>query len=147
MWLKKFMNDNNSESFAAYFAKPFTLKSSPQQCRKIMCFGILSTVKPIGSMKTWSKSSCTLFMKYRIEIIDNSRCRYSQIINAWSEVYRACRHIPGFHRFTQHWWSSDRWKVANFEFSKLIKKKNCFQLVEKHLEKENIWTLGMLFIV
>ena len=92
----------NSDSFVAPFAKQFTQKPSPQECREIMSFGILSTVNPIGSMKTWGKLSCTLCMKERIEIIDNSRRRYSRIINACSEVYGACRHIPGFHRFTQH---------------------------------------------
>ena len=99
---QKVANDKNSDSFAAHFAKHFTQKSSPQQCREIMSFGILSTVNPIGSMKTWVKLSCTLCMKERIEIIDNSRHRYSRIINVCSEVYGVCRHIPIFHRFTQH---------------------------------------------
>ena len=62
---QKIMNDKNLDSFAAHFAKHFTQKPSPQQCRKIMSFGILSTVNPIGSMKTWGKSSCTLCMKER----------------------------------------------------------------------------------
>ena len=79
-----------------------------------MSFDILSTVNPIGSMKTWGKSSCTLYMKQRIEIIDNSRRRYSRIIIACLEVYVASRHIPRFNRFTQHWWSSDRWKSREF---------------------------------
>ena len=72
---QKFVNNKNSDSFAAHFAKHFTQKPSPQECRKIMSFDILSTVNPIGSMKTWGKSSCTLCMKERIEIIDNSRRR------------------------------------------------------------------------
>ena len=36
-------------------------------------------------------------------------------------------------------------KVVNFEFSKLTKKKDGFQLVKKILEKENITTLGRVF--
>ena len=63
---QKVANNKNSDSFAAHFAKHFTQKPSPQQCREIMSFGILSTVSPIGSMKTWGKSSCTLFIKERI---------------------------------------------------------------------------------
>ena len=66
------MNDNNSNSFAAHFAKHFTQKPSSQQCPKIMSFDILYTVNPIGSMKTCGKSACTIWMKERIEIIDNS---------------------------------------------------------------------------
>ena len=99
---QKVANNKNSDSFAAHFAKHFTQKLGPQECREIMSFGILSTVNPKGSIKTWVKSSCTLCMKERIEIIDNSRRRYSRIINACSEVYGACRLFPIFHRFTQH---------------------------------------------
>ena len=36
-------------------------------------------------------------------------------------------------------------KVVNFEFSKLTKKKDGFQLVKKILEKENITTLERFF--
>ena len=69
---QKVANNKNSDSFAAHSAKHFIQKPSPQECRKIMSFDILTTVNPIGSMKTWGKLSCTLFMKERIEIIDNS---------------------------------------------------------------------------
>ena len=66
-------NNKNSKSFTAHFAKHFTQKPSPQQCRKIMSLDIISTINPIGSMKTWGNSLCTLCMKETIEIIDNSR--------------------------------------------------------------------------
>ena len=111
---QKVANNKNSDSFAAHFAKHFTQKPRPQECCETMSFDIISTVNPIGPMKTWGKSSCTLCMKERIEIIDNSRRSYSRIINACSEVYWECLHIPRFHRFTQHWWSSDRWKGREF---------------------------------
>ena len=74
---QKVANDNNSDSFAAPFAKHFTQKPSPQQCREIMSFGIPSTVNPITSMKKWGKASCPLCMKERTEIIYNSQRRYS----------------------------------------------------------------------
>ena len=79
---QKVTNNKNSDYFAAHFAKHFTQKPSPQEYREIMSFGILYTVKPMGSMKTWGKSSCTLCMKEIIEIIENSLHRYSRIINA-----------------------------------------------------------------
>ena len=66
------MNHKNSDPFSAHFTKKFKQKPSPQQCHKIMSFGILSTVNYIGSMKTRGKSFCTLCMKERIYIIDNS---------------------------------------------------------------------------
>ena len=70
---QKVMNDNNSDSFTAHYASHFIQKPSPQQCRKIMSLDIISTINPIGSMKTWGNSLCTLCMKETIEIIDNSR--------------------------------------------------------------------------
>ena len=36
-------------------------------------------------------------------------------------------------------------KVVNFEFSKLTKKKNCFQLINIIFENENITTPGKVF--
>ena len=60
---QKVANNKNLDSFADHFAKHFTRKPSPQECREIMSFDIISTVNPIGSMKTWGKSSCTLCMK------------------------------------------------------------------------------------
>ena len=57
---QKVVNNKNLDSFSAHFAKHFTQKPSPQQCRKIMSFDILSTVNHMGSMKTWGKSFCTL---------------------------------------------------------------------------------------
>ena len=60
---QKVTNDKNLDSFAARFTKHFTQKPSPQQCRKIVSFGILYTVNPIVSMKTCGKLYCTLCMK------------------------------------------------------------------------------------
>ena len=57
------MTKNNSEFFAANFAKKITQKQSSKQCRNIMSLGILSTVNPNTSIKTWVKSSCTVSMK------------------------------------------------------------------------------------
>ena len=108
---------------------------SPQECRKIMSFDIISTVNPIGSMKTRGKSSCTQCMKERIEIIDNLRHMYSRIINTCSEVYRACRHIPRFHRFIQHWWSSDGWKIREFRIFQIDQKEKLFPADRTNFEK------------
>ena len=99
---QKGANDKNSNSFAAHFANNIMQKPNPQQCRKIMSFGILQMVKPIGSMKTWSNLCCTLYMKEKIEMIEKLQRKYNQNTNACSKVYGAGRHIPIFHRFTQH---------------------------------------------
>ena len=59
----KVINNKNSDSFASHFAKIFTQKPSPQQCRKSISFKILSMVNSIGLIKTWGKLSCTLCTK------------------------------------------------------------------------------------
>ena len=69
---QKVQRDKNSNTFAAHFAHHFDQKPTLQQCREIMKFEILSKVNPIGSMKTWSKDSCTLRMKERLEIVSRS---------------------------------------------------------------------------
>ena len=46
--VQRVVNDKNSDSFDAHFAKHLTKKPSPQQCREIMSFDILYTVNPIG---------------------------------------------------------------------------------------------------
>ena len=96
------MHDKNSDSFAAHFAKHFIQKPSPQKCCDIMYFKILSTLYPIDLMKTWGGSSCTLCMKDKIEIVENSRIRFSGLINACSEVYGSYCNITILYRFTQH---------------------------------------------
>ena len=60
---QKVQHDKNPDTFAALFAQHYDQNPTPQQCREIMKFEILSKVNPIGSMKTWSKSSCKLRMK------------------------------------------------------------------------------------
>ena len=133
---QKVTNDKNLDYFAAHFAKHFTQKPSPQQCCKIMSFGIPYTVNPIYSMKTCGKLSCTLCTKEIVEIIDNLQRRYSQIINAFSEVYWACLHIPRFHRFTQNWWYSDRWKSCEFQIFQIwLKRKYVSSWLRKNWKR------------
>ena len=112
------LHDNNSDSFATHFAKKFTLKPIPQQCHKIMSFGIISTVNHISSIKTWGKLSWTLCTKERIKIIYNWKRTFGWLINTWPESYTECRHIPILHRFTRNWWYPDSWNNRDFKLFK-----------------------------
>ena len=69
---QKLQHNRNSDTFAAHFAQNFEQKTTPQQCREINKFEILSKVNSTGSMKNWSKSSCTLCMKEILEIFIRS---------------------------------------------------------------------------
>ena len=66
---QKSQYNNNSDSFAAHLTQYFR-KTSPQKCRTIRPFDIISMKKAIFFMKTWGKSSCTIFTKEIIEIIN-----------------------------------------------------------------------------
>ena len=99
---QKVQCDKTPDSFAAHFAQHFNQKLTPQQCREILIFRILSTVNPIGPMKNWSKSSFTLCKKGSLEIISRSRCSHGKPINTCSEVYGACCHDPRFHGFIRN---------------------------------------------
>ena len=57
-----------SDTVAAHLTWNFE-KLNPQQCREIMIFEIISTLKYISFVNIWGKSSCMLYMKYRLEII------------------------------------------------------------------------------
>ena len=48
---QKLHHDKNSDSFADHFAQHFKQKPTPQQCREIMKFEMLSKVNPIGSRR------------------------------------------------------------------------------------------------
>ena len=50
---KKVVNNKNSDSFAAHFAKTFTQKPSQQECREIKSFDIISTVNPIVEIRSF----------------------------------------------------------------------------------------------
>ena len=81
---QKFMHNNNLDCFYAQLASKITQTPSPLQCHEIIFFLIISTVNPIGLMKTWGKLSFTLCMKEIINIIDQYRCRYRKLINSFS---------------------------------------------------------------
>ena len=81
IWIKRY-STIKLDNFAAHLAQHCDQKLTPQQCRDIMTFEIFSTVNPIKSMKTWSKSSCNLCMRERLEIISCSQSRYEKLINA-----------------------------------------------------------------
>ena len=127
----KTVNNKNLDSFAAHFAKHFTQKSSPQEYRKIMSFGILYTVSPICSMKNWGKYSCTLCMKERIEKLTNRDIGTAEVL---TRAQKCTEHAVTFQDSIGLPSTDDLLigeKVTNFEFSKSTRKKNCFQLVEQ----------------
>ena len=107
---QKVLCHNILDSFDDHFAQNLTYKPITQKCQYMMSFEILSTVNHIGLMKTWGKSSYTLCMKDRIEIIDCSQRRCNWSINIYLNLYEEYHHIQIFHRFTWNLWSFYMWK-------------------------------------
>ena len=111
-----------------------------------MYFDILSTLNPIGSMKTWGKLSCTLCMKERIEIIDNSRRRYTELL---TPIQKCTEHAVIFQDSIGLPSTDDPLigeKLANFEFSKSTKKKTVSSCSTKFGKGEDL-TLERVFLV
>ena len=101
--VQKLVQDGKlSDTFACHFAQHFSQKPSPQQQRNIMKFEVLSSVNPIGAMKTFGKPECTLCMKERLTILNFKRKRSILVMNACSEIYGTCCHKTRFHRFARH---------------------------------------------
>ena len=97
---KKVTKGISSDSFADHFAKHFSSKPTNRELREMCEFKIIWEGSPLSISKTFGKSSCTLCMKERLEILNRSREEPKKLINRCSEIYGSCRHKPCFHRFT-----------------------------------------------
>ena len=60
---QKVLYDKNTNYFSDHFTQHFTPIPSPKQRFNIISFEIPSMVKPLGLIKIWGKSSCTLCTK------------------------------------------------------------------------------------
>ena len=52
---QKVQNDTNLDTFAAHFAQHFNRNPTPEQCREIISYVIISTLNTTGSMNNWCK--------------------------------------------------------------------------------------------
>ena len=73
--------------FPWYLLEQFYTKTDPTTMWWEYIFHNTFYGKPYWFNKTFGKSACTSCMKENIEIIDNSKQRFSQLINACLEVY------------------------------------------------------------
>ena len=97
-----------SDSYARHFSKFF----KPGECtigkvRKMIEVDILWEGNPISAVKTFGKECCTLCMKERFLILDQSKRDRKLLINTNNEFYGACRHRAKFHRLTTDSRTSD----------------------------------------
>ena len=91
-----------SDSYARHFSQFFV----PGECtigkvREMIEVDILWEGNPISAVKTFGKECCTLCMKERFLILDQSKQDKTLLINSNNEFYGACRHRANFHRLTK----------------------------------------------
>ena len=68
-WAQNVQHNKQLDTFVAHFAQHFYQKLCLQQYHQITKSEIIYTVDTIGSIKTYSKSSCDWWMKDILEII------------------------------------------------------------------------------
>ena len=91
----------SSDSYARHFAQFF----KPGECtigkvREMIEVDILWEANPISAVKSFGKDCCSLCMKERFLILDQSKINKKLLINSNNEFYGAYRHRPRFHRLT-----------------------------------------------
>ena len=69
--LRILKNGQKSDSFAAHFEKYFNTNTSRTDIRKYMTFKVVNKLKPIGTMKTFTKPNCNLCMEERLTTLKN----------------------------------------------------------------------------
>ena len=60
--------------------------------REYMTFKVIKQIKPIGAMKTFTKTNCNLCMEEHLNILKNIRGKFVTVMNKNLEIYGACRH-------------------------------------------------------
>ena len=88
--------NQSSDSFAAHMAghihQNFKGEATNGLARAMVKLRILWQGDPISCMKTFGTNKCTLCMKERTSILNQSRKDHKMMVNSRSEIYGACRH-------------------------------------------------------
>ena len=92
-------NGQKSYSFAAHFEQHFNTTTSCIDLCKYMTFKVVKQLKPIGSMKTFTKPNCNLCMEELLTILKKLHAKRFVVINKNSDIYGVCREKTTFHRF------------------------------------------------
>ena len=67
--------------------------------RKYITFNVVNKINLIGTMNTFTKPNCNLFMEKCLTILKKLRDKRVTVMNNKSEIYGACRHKTIFHLF------------------------------------------------
>ena len=96
-----FLKGKHSDSFAAHFAQLIPEGTASKDVKNHIKYKveILWHGNPLATVKTFGTSACKLCAKERLAILKLTRSTPHLAINRCNEIYGACRHNPGFHRF------------------------------------------------
>ncbi len=93
-----------SNLYARHFSQFFDnseLVPSPTLLRQVATFNILWQGNIVSMMKSFGTRQCRLCMKEHTEILRHTYTNKGSIINSNNEIYEACRHKAGFHRYKE----------------------------------------------
>ena len=90
-------NGQKSDSFATHFEQHFKANTSCIDLCKYMTFKVVKQLKPIGSMKTFTKPNCNLCMEELLTILKKLHAKRVVVINKNSDIYGVCREKTTFH--------------------------------------------------
>ena len=92
-------NGQKSDLFAAHFEQHFNATKPHTYLSKYMTFKVLKQLNQIGTMKTFTKTNCNLFVEERLIILKNVCDKRVAVLNKNSEIYEAYRHKTTFRIF------------------------------------------------
>ena len=98
--LRLIKDEKKSDSFAAHFKQHFNATTSRTDLRKYMAFQVVKQLKPIGTLKYFTKPNCKLCMEENLTIIKNPRKKCVTVMKNNLEIYGAFRHKTTFHLFS-----------------------------------------------
>ena len=67
--------------------------------RKCMTFKVVNQINLIGTMKSFKKPNCNIFIEGRLTVLKNLHDKNVTVMNKNLEIYGACRHKLNFRRF------------------------------------------------
>ena len=64
-----------------------------------MKFKVVMQLNPIGTMKTFTKPNCNIYIQERLTTLKKLRDKRVTVMNKNLEIYGACRHKTTLHQF------------------------------------------------
>ena len=98
--LRLLKNRQKSKLFAAHFQQHFNSTTSHTDLRNYMTFKVVKQLNLIGTMKTFTKTNCSLCMEERLTILKKLCEKRVTVMIKKLEIYGACQYKTAFRLFS-----------------------------------------------